>query len=119
VRFQTKLSDGHYYFVEGGARPFPLPVPDKKLPPPPAAGGAGPQAAPQPPPGPVPFRKIRVGTTFGIEFGRAYGFNKDGKLLQTLRRPVTSFQQVQAPPPGVGRPNPVLPLPPQANPKRD
>ncbi len=137
VRFRTKVQDGHYYYVQGGARPrpFPLPVPPGKkvVPPPPGAAPRGvPGGAPVPQPQkqqvrraqvrpglpggafpPPPPRRIKVGTTFGIEFGRAYIISKDGKVVSTKQLPFASYQNTINPPPGVAFPRrPVDPLPP-------
>src|SRR6185436_12909452 len=87
VHFRTKVSDGKYNFVGGGARPdFPLPLPPikdgairgglRQLPPPPIKDGLR-----QPPPPPREEFKVRVGTMFGVEFGAAYEVAKDGKLV--------------------------------------
>ncbi len=84
------------------------------MPPPVPVGGAGFGGA-VPPPGQVaPPGKIRHGTAFGVEFGRAYVVNREGKLLQTLRLPYESFQQVLQPPPAALRPNGPFSLPPRA-----
>jgi len=109
AHFRTKVSDGAYTWVEGGVRPGPFP-----LPPPPKNGAKGannPFLAAFPPPPPRKF-KVKVGTTFGVEFGLAYEVPLAGglKALQTQVLPIESFVQELPPPPGVrGGP---IPLPP-------
>lgn len=104
VQFRTKVTDGAYTFVEGGAnldRPFPLPPP-----PPPKPGLA---ALPPPPPR---FEKVRVGTTFGIEYGLAYDVAKDGEVVRMLELTPEGFGEELPVPPGVGRlggPRPIDP----------
>lgn len=119
VRFRTKISDGNFTEVEGGGvdieRPLPLPPPPAKNPVPqpkavpalPAVPGA---VAVFPPPPPPRF-KVKVGTAFGIEFGRAYVINKEGHVIRTERLDFESFQNTLQPPPGVGPPVHPLPLP--------
>jgi hypothetical protein len=118
VRFRTKVSDGQYQFVGGGARPIdPPPLPVKPgLPINNIKPGLPEQAGPArfPPPPPREFEKVRVGTTFGVEFGMAYEVAKDGKLVRVQSLPFENFQQTLQPPPGVGGPGPrprPLPLP--------
>jgi hypothetical protein len=98
AHFRTKISDGQYSYVDGGAVP-----PGKRLPQPP-----GPGAKIRPP---FP-QKFKVGVTFGVEFGMAYEVSKEGKLVQTQSLPPVTFQTQLPPPPRIG-PRPVpLPLPP-------
>jgi hypothetical protein len=112
AHFRTKVSDGAYTFVQGGARPGPFPLPPPPLPP-----GKGGGQAPAPPPGgarqppPPPNFRVKVGTTFGVEFGMAYEVSKEGKLLHSEVLPFQAFQVELPPPPAVGRPVP-LPVPP-------
>ncbi len=98
AHFLTKISDGQYTFVDGGA---------------------GPQADPRrlPPGGPAKIRppfpqKFKTGVTFGVEFGMAYEVSKEGKLVRTQSLAPTTFETRLPPPPRIG-PRPVpLPLPP-------
>jgi len=86
VAFHTRLSDGSYQWVQGGAR----------LPP-----GKGALAFRPPPP--PPDRKVRVGVTFGVEVGMAYEVDKSGKVVATKLLPPKGFsQELQAPPAGGG-----------------
>jgi hypothetical protein len=103
VRFRTKVSDGAYSFVGGGVGPVDRPNP---LPP-------GKVKGIQPPPPPPPPRefKVKVGTTYGVEFGVAYEVGKDGTLVGTAVLPFASFQQELQPPPRIGPRDP-FPLPP-------
>lgn len=97
VYFQTRMSDGAYTYVEGGAnidRPFPLPPPP--LPPNPGKGFV---AFPPPPPR---LERVRIGTTFGIEYGRGYEVAKDGELVRILDLPPEGFGQELPVPPGAG-----------------
>lgn len=109
AHFRSKVSDGAYTWVEGGIRrKFPLPPPIKDG----AKGGAGGPALAVFPPPPPPNFKVKVGTTFGIEFGMGYDVPLAGGLkgLQTQVLPIESFVQQLPPPPGVrGGP---IPLPP-------
>jgi hypothetical protein len=145
VRFLSKLADGQYQFIQGGVNPppFPLPPPplkDPKQPPPPGAApaqppvpAAVPQAVPAPvpqaAPAPVPLQaapnapfpppppqfQVKIGTTFGVEYGRIYTVSKEGKITNTQNLEVTPFMNVLPPPPGVGGPfggvQPPRPLP--------
>lgn len=129
IRFRTKLSDGHYRFVEGGAgRPRPLPLPPRPIKRKPPAGGAAVPAQPPRiapggagaafPPPPPRFRR-KVGTTFGVEFGRMYVISKEGKIVRTERLSFASFQQTtNALPLGGPRPVDPVPLPPRPGLKR-
>jgi hypothetical protein len=114
AHFRSKLSDGAYTWVEGGIRrKFPLPPPPKKDG---AKGGAGGPALALFPPPPPPNFKVKVGTTFGIEFGMGYDVPMAGglKALKTQVLPIQSFVQELPPPPGVrGGP---IPLPPAKKP---
>lgn len=101
VHFRTRVSDGAYTEVDGGAnidRPFPLP-------PPPPIKGVKPGLGAFPPP-PPRFERIRVGTTFGIEYGVAYEVDKDGDLVRILVLPAEGFGEQLQPPPGSGGPLP-------------
>jgi hypothetical protein len=101
VHFHTKFSDGAYNEVDGGAnidRPFPLPPLQVKP-------GLKPGLAAFPPP-PPRFERIRVGTTFGIEYGVAYEVDKEGDLVRVLVLPAEGFGAELQPPPGIGRPRP-------------
>jgi hypothetical protein len=116
VHFRTTISDGAYQIINGGPNlkdPPPLPVPP--LPPrkfiKPKLEPVFLRVAP-PKLGPV-----KVGTTFGIEFGLAYTIDKKGEVVGTQELPIESFtQQLNAPPvigPRPGGPRPVpLPVPP-------
>lgn len=104
VHFKTTLSDGAYQTIGGGAnpgnpRPNPLPlppIPKRKM------AFADPfethfvlRAAP-----PKGFQ-VKIGTTFGIEFGRAYVVNKNGEVTATEDLPIESFShELNAPPRG-------------------
>ena len=139
VRFLSEISNGYYYYVEGGApiRPFPLPVPPNKngkFPPRPLPPKAVPNALPKPgnvapvqaKPGPVvpqarpqpggiappPRFKVKVGTTFGVTLGNVYTVSKAGKITASNPIEIQPFQQVIAPPPAVGFPvdPPALPV---------
>jgi hypothetical protein len=103
VVFRTTITDGAYQYSEGGVRPRPIP-----LPPPPAKGGA---PLMFPPPPPRDFPKMRYGTSFGIEFGRAYEVSKAGDIIKTMTLPIESFQKELPPPPApfIGRDPPALP----------
>lgn len=89
--------------------PAPAPVPAKAAP----AQAAPAQVAPAlPPPPPPPFKQqFKVGTTFGVEFGRIYRVSKDGKTIQTGNLSFESFTQVLNPPPFVGGGGPFNPPP--------
>jgi hypothetical protein len=82
VHFKVRISDGSYTYIEGG-------------------GFKGKGKIKQPPP-PQKF-KVRVGTTYGVEFGAAYEIDKTGKLVNTETVPFQSFTTQLQPPPGVGR----------------
>jgi hypothetical protein len=114
ANFRTTISDGAYTTVQQGG-------PIRKFPLPPQPGGKGPflpqafNAFPPPPP-PDGFRTVKVGTTFGIEFGMAYEVSREGTLLRSQMLPFESFQRELRMP--VGRPLPgPLPLPPARGPK--
>jgi hypothetical protein len=84
VHFKVRISDGSYKWVGGGAMPRdPLPMP-----PPPGGGPKGKVMLPPPPPKDF---KVRVGTTFGVDFGVAYEIDKTGKLLNTEVVPFQTF----------------------------
>lgn len=118
VHFRTTISDGAYSLVGGGIdnkRPFPLPPPPKRKVLPRDPGSVvfiDPEefvlrAAP-----PKNFA-VKVGTTFGIEFGQAYIVNKTGEVTGTESLPIEPFTQSLNAPPGFGGPRPVpLPVPP-------
>jgi hypothetical protein len=93
AHFRTKVSDGAYSWVEGGGiRRFPLP--------PPKMDPNNPFLSAFPPPPPPKF-KIKVGTTFGVEFGMAYEVRLAGglKAVQTQVPLFQSFVQELPPPP--------------------
>jgi hypothetical protein len=101
AHFRTKVSDGAYTWVQGGIRPRPIPLPPGKKP-----GAQDPNSpffAAFPPPPPPNF-KIKVGTTFGVEFGMAYDVPLAGglKAAQTQVLPIQSFVQELPPPPRFG-----------------
>lgn len=98
VTVLTKWSDGAWQKGRGGANPgFDPPVPP--------GGGAIP-----PPPD---FAEVTWGTGFGVEFGRRYLFNKDGKLAKTVTLSPTAFKLEVPPPPAAGPPRGIdPPLPP-------
>ncbi len=118
VHFRTTISDGAYTTVGGGIGdprlpPRPLPLPKRKVLPqdPGSVVFIDPEqfvlrAAP---PRPI---AVKVGTTFGIEFGQAYIVNKKGEITGTESLPIEPFLQQLNAPPGFGGPRPVpLPLP--------
>ncbi|MFO0966501.1 MAG: hypothetical protein U0793_13075 [Gemmataceae bacterium] len=113
VRFRTKISDGDYRFVEGGGvRPPVDPLPPK-LPPRPEASvpeASAPLSFVAFPPPPPPRFKIRVGTGFGIEYGRAYRVNVESAVVAIRTLPPEPFITPELPVPGVlpprGRPGP-------------
>jgi hypothetical protein len=104
VVFRTTITDGAYQTGGGGALPRPIPLP--ALPP---KGGA--LMFPPPPPPPPRFENVRWGTSFGVEFGRAYEVSKAGAIVKTLTLPIESFQKEIPPPPApfIGRDPPPLP----------
>ena len=114
VHFRTTISDGAYVMVEGGADfkrnppALPLPPMKNKF----KAKGQvdaefGLAIAKQPPPR---FERFKTGTTFGIEFGRAYVVNKKGEVVRTEDLPIGPFTIQLAAPPGVGGPRPLPPV---------
>jgi hypothetical protein len=109
VHFRVKITDGSYTVVGGGAIPV-----DKVPLPPDGKPGPGGKRLPPPPPPPREI-KVKVGTSFGVEFGVMYEIDKTGKLLTTEVVPFTQFtERVQMPagPPGDG-PRFELPPPPK------
>lgn len=108
VRFRSTITDGDYKYGGGGFRGRPLPLP------PPKDAPARPKAAVAfPPPPPRDFPRIRYGTSFGIEYGMAFEFDKNGKLVRTLTLPAQAFQKELPPPPALGPGGPFrLPPPP-------
>lgn len=79
VHFRSKISDGAYTIENrGGIRPIDPPKAKGKI--------------KQPPPPPRDFR-VKIGTTFGIEFGMAYEVSKTGKLIRRQPLAIESFQQ--------------------------
>jgi hypothetical protein len=126
VRFLSKINDGHFYYVEGknpvGPNPLPIPpnkknklppgpIPGPDAPPPPPAPPGGALVAFPPPPPPRPPIPVKVGTRFGVEFGRIYTVSKEGKITQTQNLECQAFSQEISPPPGFGIPAKPLPLP--------
>ena len=110
AQFVTKISDGAYTEVMiGGPRIDPPPPPRDKIKPIREAPRSSPRAAP---PRPI---KMKVGTTFGVEFGMAYEVDKDGKLVRIQELPIDSFTSTIQPPPGV-RPGPGGPRDPRPQP---
>jgi hypothetical protein len=107
VVFRTTITDGAYQ-TGGGAQPVP---PGRPLPPAPR----GVLMFPPPPPPPPRFEGVRWGTQFGVEFGRAYEFDKRGESVRTLTLPIESFQKELPPPPAIG-PGRAFPLPPAPKP---
>jgi hypothetical protein len=118
VHFRTTISDGAYQNVNVGdprVPPFKLPPPPLKVPPPkvvPPLEGAVAFIEPQefvvrvaPPKG----FAVKTGTTFGIEFGRAYIVNVKGEVTGTETLAIESFTQQLNPPPGI--PGPIGPRP--------
>jgi hypothetical protein len=101
AHFRTKVSDGAYTWVEGGGiRKFPLPPPLKDG----GKGGAGGPGLALFPPPPPPRFKVKIGTSFGVEFGVAYEVPLVGglKAVKTQVLPLESFVQELPPPPRVG-----------------
>jgi hypothetical protein len=84
VAFRTTITDGAYKFSEGGVGPVP------------PKGGAF-------PPPPPPRMKVRYGTEFGVEYGRAYEVSKKGDVVKTQTLTPESFQKDLPPPPAGGR----------------
>jgi hypothetical protein len=72
VHFRTRITDGAYQTVVRGVRKGPRP----------------PQA-----------RGVRTGTSFGVEFGRGYEVDKQGKVVRTVTLPIQSFQRELPPVP--------------------
>jgi hypothetical protein len=102
VAFRTRVSDGSYSEVEG--RGFGRPGPVRPAPVPPVAkGAAGKLALRFPPPPPPPF-KVKVGVTFGVEYGFAYEFDKEGKQVKRQELKPEGFSHELQPPPGLGGP---------------
>ncbi|MGF1582621.1 MAG: hypothetical protein ACFCD0_25130 [Gemmataceae bacterium] len=112
VRFRTKILDGAYSYVEGPRpirAPLPLPTP-KELPPEPLGAVPKKASAPRKPqkqgvpqrqvrpgkPGgafpPPPPLRMKVGTSFWIEFGRSYVITRTGKIKSTTILPFESHQ---------------------------
>jgi hypothetical protein len=91
--FRTKISDGAYTFIQQEQRPPPG---KRALP----RGALAQLPFPQPPPPWQP--QVKVGTTFGVEFGMAYEVSREGKLLRSQMLPYQSFQDRLVPPPGAG-----------------
>jgi hypothetical protein len=114
VRFRTTVTDGDYKYTEGfRGRPVPLPLPPKGAP------GQAKPAVRFPPPPPRGFPRVRYGTSFGIEYGFACEFNKNGKLVRTLALPAQGFQKELPPPPQVVPPGPPFRLPPPPLPPKN
>jgi hypothetical protein len=121
VHFKTTISDGAYQNVGGVGDPRvppilpppPLKVPPKKIAPP--VDGAVAVVDQEefvvrvaPPKG----FTFKTGTTFGIEFGRAYVVNVKGEVTGTETLAIESFTQQLTAPPGIGpRPGPIGPRP--------
>jgi hypothetical protein len=105
VHFKVRVGDGSYTLVDGGVMPRdPVPLPP--------GGPKGGQIKQPPPPPPKEKLKVRVGTTFGVEFGVMYEVDKTGKLVSTEVVPFQPFSQQIQPPPGVGGPGgQPIPLP--------
>lgn len=109
VAFKTTISDGLYTFVEGGAIPMRDP-PALPLPPKGKLQGGLPvkpdDARIQP-----RNQSFKIGTTFGIELGKAYIVNAKGEVIRTEELAIESFTQVLQPPPNIGpggiRPRPL------------
>ncbi|MBI2807598.1 MAG: hypothetical protein HYX68_21670 [Planctomycetes bacterium] len=116
VHFRTTISDGAYALVGGGnplRDPPPLPLPPKRKIAPPK--GAVSFMAPEefvrraPPKG----FAIKTGTTFGVEFGKAYVINVKGEVIGTEVLPIETFTRQLNARPGFGGPRPFpLPVPP-------
>jgi hypothetical protein len=91
VRFRTTITDGAYK-TSGGTNIDPPPLP-------PGKGGEFFKA--KPPPRPI---GVRYGTQFGIDFGIAYEFSKNGSVEKVQTLPIEAFKKVLPPPPGIDRP---------------
>jgi hypothetical protein len=104
AQFVTKITDGAYTEMGGGAKPFdPPPLPPGRVKP-----VATTTAPPLDPRAARPFPiKVKTGIAFGIDYGMAYEVDKEGKLVRIERLPVQAFTEVlQAPPvvrPGLDR----------------
>ena len=91
VAFRTRISDGAYRFVGGGGiRPLPLPP----------RRGAKPAAMRFPPPPPPGGFQVKVGVTFGVEFGYAYEVDKAGKTVKRQQLKPEGFSRELPLPPG-------------------
>ncbi len=88
VHFRTRISDGAYTEVDGGA--------DINRLPPLRRGWREARRPPPPPPG----GKFRTGTTFGVEFGVAYEVAIDGEVVRILELLPEAFGQELPIPPG-------------------
>jgi len=97
VTFRTTVTDGAYRYGNGVA-----PLDPPALPVVPAGGRPAP---PRPPDG------VRFGTSFGVEYGRAYEVSKAGEVVRTETLPVEGFHKVLPPPPAADR---RIPPPPRA-----
>jgi hypothetical protein len=113
IAFKTTISDGAYTVIKG---PGPGPLPPRPVPLPPKKAALNIDAATRVValrPAPIKGMEFKSGTTFGIEFGRAYLVNKKGEVTATEDLAIDSFtQQVNSP---VFRPGPLprpVPLPP-------
>ena len=97
VTFRTTVTDGAYQFGNGAEMRDP-----------PALPVIPPGAAPAPP---IRPEGVRFGTSYGVEFGRAYEVAKDGGLVRTRTLAVEGFQRVLPPPLAAPRkgPLPVVP----------
>lgn len=84
VAFLTKVTDGAFHYVEGGAG---------RLPP----GGPGPLFFPPPPP---PGFKVKAGTRIDVELGFAYEIDKAGKVVKAQFLPVEAKAEELSLPPG-------------------
>jgi hypothetical protein len=92
VAFVNRTHDGAFEtrtIERGGGRgPLPLPVPPR-----------GEPVAFKFPPPPMKI-EVTTGTAFGIDFGRVYVFDKNGKLVGTKTLRPTSYKSVLPVPPG-------------------
>ncbi|WP_439621932.1 hypothetical protein [Gemmata sp.] len=101
VTFRTTVTDGAYQFGNGTEVRDPPALPVL-----PAPGGAVPVP-------PARVEGARFGTSYGVEFGRAYEVSRSGELVRTRTLAVEGFKRVLLPPPAAPRPVPLPVVPPK------